>query len=408
MIIVKRLLPLLVGAAQTALVAQTDLYIEGKPVQIHGFVSQSFLKSSGNNYLTMDTRTGSAAFTDGGANASVMLTSRLRVGAQIYLRNVGELGNWHPILDWGVVDYHFKDWFGLRGGKVKTTLGLFNDTQDNAFLHTWALLPQSIYPLDLRGSNLAHTGADAYGTIPVKHLGHLEYTIYGGRRAFDTHGGYPYSLNSELSYPAGEFRLLSQSGRVIGEDLRLVTKIGLTIGASHNDLTYGNRGHGDPGNVFAGDTRAEGDHNFANAFYFDYSPSRFRFFGEYSRTWKDDRILLNVPGAGEVPVFRSIANQKSWYAAFTYRVHPKLELGTYYSRFHSKSFAYVWLPTSHLFDKTVTARIDMNSHWDLKVEGHFMDGAPSGFDLRGFYTTVNPNGLVNDTRLLIVRSGFVF
>ena len=53
------------------------------------------------------------------------------------------MGNWHPELDWAVADYRFKDWFGIRGGKVKTALGLYNDTQDLEFLYTWALMPQS-------------------------------------------------------------------------------------------------------------------------------------------------------------------------------------------------------------------------------------------------------------------------
>jgi len=37
-------------------------------------------------------------------------------------------------------------WFGVRGGKVKTVIGLSNDTQDYEFLNTFALLPQSVYP----------------------------------------------------------------------------------------------------------------------------------------------------------------------------------------------------------------------------------------------------------------------
>jgi len=49
---------------------------------------------------------------------------------------------------------------GFRAGKVKTALGLYNDTQDAESLHTWALLPQALYPTDLRTSLIAHTGGD--------------------------------------------------------------------------------------------------------------------------------------------------------------------------------------------------------------------------------------------------------
>src|SRR5438105_13073743 len=54
----------------------------------------------------------------------------------LFRSNVGNLGNWQPTVDWAFADYRFKDWFGIRTGKVKTVLGLFNDTQDMEFLHT--------------------------------------------------------------------------------------------------------------------------------------------------------------------------------------------------------------------------------------------------------------------------------
>src|ERR1035441_1822145 len=83
--------------------------------------------SNQNNFLSMPTSQGSFAFTDGGAIISTQLTDKFRVGAQLYIRNVGELGNWRPELDWALGDYRFTSWFGIRGGRVKTTLGLFND-----------------------------------------------------------------------------------------------------------------------------------------------------------------------------------------------------------------------------------------------------------------------------------------
>lgn len=121
--------------------AQIDFSLGGRTVQVHSFVSQGFGYSNQNNYLTMKTSNGSAAFTDMGANIAMPVTDKFRVGAQFYTRNIGNLGNWRPQLDWAVGDYRFKSWFGIRGGIVKTTFGLHNDTQDMEFLHTNALLP---------------------------------------------------------------------------------------------------------------------------------------------------------------------------------------------------------------------------------------------------------------------------
>ena len=93
------------------------------------------------------------------------MTIKLRVGAQVYDRYIGELGKGRVYLDWALADYRLKDWLGFRGGKIKTSLGLYTDTQDQAFLHTWALLPQSVYPADLRSVSVAHVGGDIYGHI---------------------------------------------------------------------------------------------------------------------------------------------------------------------------------------------------------------------------------------------------
>jgi hypothetical protein len=92
---------------QVSLQAQ-DFKLFDRDVQIHGFASQGFVYTNDNNWLTMNTSQGSAAFTDFGVNVSTNVTDRLRVGAQLYDRNLGQLGQYHPSLDWAVVDYRFK------------------------------------------------------------------------------------------------------------------------------------------------------------------------------------------------------------------------------------------------------------------------------------------------------------
>ncbi len=95
-----------------------------RTVQVHGFASQGLIFTNDNNWLTMNTSQGSAGFTEFGVNMSTHVTDKLLVGAQLYDRNLGQLGQYHPSLDWAVADYRFKTWLGIRGGKVKTTLGL--------------------------------------------------------------------------------------------------------------------------------------------------------------------------------------------------------------------------------------------------------------------------------------------
>jgi hypothetical protein len=214
--------------------AQFDFKLAGKDFQVHSFASQGFGYSNDNNYLTMKTSQGSFAMTDGGVNMSTQITDKFRVGAQVYDRNVGNLGKWKPQLDWAVADYKFKSWFGIRGGVVKTTFGLDNDTQDMDFLHTFALLPQSIYPTDLRDALIRHRGGDVYGQFSLKKLGSVAYTGFAGLRADGVNGGYIYLLRG-----SGIF-MTQYGGLQWGGDLRWNTPLkGLLVGGStmNEDIT---------------------------------------------------------------------------------------------------------------------------------------------------------------------------
>jgi hypothetical protein len=367
--------------------------IEGKPVQIHAFASQAFSLSSDNNYLTMPTSTGSFAFTDFGANISIQLTGNLRVGAQFYDRNLGQLGRWDPKLDWALVDYKVKDWFGIRAGRVKTTLGLYTDTQDLEFLHTWAILPQSMYPLDLRSSNDVHDGGDLYGDISLKRLGSLSYTAYAGFIPDDPTGGYVYGS------AAYGVNIATLGARAEGGDVRWHTPVrGLLAGVSYFDAANHAKGKDYLGLPYSSQSRKD---EFSQ-FYVQYTAGRLKLDSEYRR----DYLALNISDAVSPP--RLIRDSRSAYASASYRISKRLELGAYYSVFFEDWRVKLSDPGNHIYDKAVTARLDLTSHWDLKIEGHFMNGYGTTDAFRGFYLQDNPQGFKPDTNLLIIRTGVEF
>jgi hypothetical protein len=407
-----KIFPLLLAAAACgvpALNAQFSFNVDNMPVQIHSFGSQGFLYSNDNNYLTTDSSKGSFQMTDFGVNGSIRITDNFRIGAQFYDRNLGELGKWHPQLDWAVADYKFKDWFGIRGGVVKTTFGLFNDTQDMDFLRVFALLPQSVYSTDLRDAMIRHRGGDIYGIIPIKRLGSLSYTAYAGLRSDSQYGGYPYLLTANGGH------LTSYGGLQVGEDLRWNTPVkGLLVGASHvgEDIT----GKGSWTLAFPGQaptTMAYEEHSkrdWSNQFYGQYTLGNLELDAEYKRYWRD-QVIFN--GTWEVKT-----DVRSWYAAASYRINKRFSVGSYYSRFSNAwvdSMAGLFeapsqnSPDRHLYDKVVSARVDLTKFWNLKVEGHFMNGYGSpGMYPDGFYTQDNMQGLAPKTSLLVVRTGFNF
>ena len=380
-----------------------------RTVQLHGFFSQGFVKSDENNWLTMGTSAGSGAMTDMGLNASSQVTDKLRIGAQVYDRNLGQLGQYHPSLDWGLADYRLTQWFGMRAGKVKTTLGLFNDSQDLDFLHVFALLPQGVYPTDLRDATIAHTGGDIYGTVPLRHrLGDISYTGYVGRRSDSIYSGYPYLMQQY------QLNIQSMTGPQYGADLRWNAPLtGLVVGASRMNQCITVRGTFvdllDPASGMS-PFKSTSKTYWTNMFYGEYRVRRLRLDAEYRRDFFNTPY---VPGV-DLQTFLH-----AWYIAGSYRVVKHVELGSYYSRYTVRNGGSAELgpiigptdsslPQNHIYDKVVSGHVDVNQYLYFKLEGHFMSGYGWGTYPNGFYPQQNPDGFAPNTNAIVVKTGFHF
>lgn len=394
-------------AAQPGLAQEFKVW--DRTVQIHGFFSQGSVKTDQNNWLTMDTVEGSSEMTDMGLNMSSQVTDKFRLGAQVYDRNLGQLGQFHPSLDWGLVDYRFTQWFGIRAGKVKTTLGLFNDSQDLDFLHVFALLPQGVYPTDLRDTTIGHTGGDVYGTIPLRHrLGDISYTGYAGIRSDSIYSGYPYLMQQY------HLNFQSMKGLQYGADVRWNAPLtGLLVGGSRMNQCITASGTFinllDPA-VGLAPFKSTTKTYWTNLFYGEYHARRLRLDAEYRHDFYD---IPYVPGV-DLETF-----MHAWYVAGGYRVLKHVELGAYYSRYTVKNSGGPELapiigptdpslPQNHIYDKVIAGHVDVNRYLYFKVEGHFMDGYGWGTYPNGFYPQQNPNGFEPNTNALVIKTGFHF
>src|SRR5579872_2092424 len=132
-------------------------------VEVHGFVSQGFILTNGNNYLANDTKHGSFQFSEIGLNFTKQITDRLRAGVQLFAQDLGPTGNYNAKMDWFYLDYRFADWLGVRAGRVKIPFGFYNEVNDVDSARLPVLLPQSVYPLQNRNYLLAQTGGEVYG-----------------------------------------------------------------------------------------------------------------------------------------------------------------------------------------------------------------------------------------------------
>src|SRR5690242_13251423 len=137
-------------------------------LQIHGFASQSWLKSSDNNVFGKSSSdSGSIDFRELGLNASMLPLTNVQISAQMMSRPAGAGGPGNIRLDYGFVDYTFftreTSQVGIRLGRMKTPLGFYNATRDVPFTRPSILLPQSIYFDRTRKLALAADGAHLYG-----------------------------------------------------------------------------------------------------------------------------------------------------------------------------------------------------------------------------------------------------
>jgi hypothetical protein len=353
-------------------------------LQIHGFATQGFLYSSHNNYLTMPTSRGSLQWTEGAISLNDPVTDNLRVGMQLHMYQMGQIGGPSVLIDWASGDYKLADPFGVRAGKVKIPMGLYNDSQDVDSLFLWVLLPQSVYPVDNRDFDLALLGGEAYGKQTLGSRGGMvQYAGYYGESSLDANGGYMLQLQQ-----VGLFFFSPPSGKVYGGDLRWVTPLrGLLVGASGQSQAL-------DGTAPQGSLHMAPD--FLDAFYAEWKWKKASFEGEY---WRTPFCPVLTIGSTVVPV---PVDQRAWYAMASYELTKKLQVGTYYSHYQNQA-ADTTLPQNYSKDWVTAGRYNFNGYFYGKLEAHFLHGTGLGY-----YASTNPNGLDPNSTMLAARVGFAF
>ncbi len=376
----RRIPPFLLACILTSGLYAQDL----AGIAIHGFATQGFLYSSHNNYLSMKSSDGSLQWTDGAVSLTDSVTEKLRIGIQLHMYQLGQFGGPNLQIDWASGDYRVNDYLGFRAGKVKTVLGLFNDSQDVDAIFLWILLPQSTYQVDNKSFLLAHLGGEVYGYLPLSsRAGKFHYSGYVGQASLDLNGGYV-----KLFADSGFVFTTAPSGRTYGGDLRWELPLrGLTVGASANVLALDG-------------TSPEGSYHlppaFTNVQYAEFQKSKFFFAGEYRRTPLESTLTVG-PITFPIPV-----DSRSWYAMGSYRLATDLHVGSYYSHYVNKAPA-ITRRGNDSKDFVVSGRYDFNAYFYGKIEGHFLRGTGLGY-----YESTNPNGLKPNSNMLAAKIGFSF
>ncbi|MCX6956217.1 MAG: hypothetical protein NTV51_29130 [Verrucomicrobia bacterium] len=379
------------GATACLSAAATDL--TWKNIQFGGFASQGYLVNTGHNDYLGETSDGTFDFREYAANAS-WSTGKLRLGAQAFGQKLGPYGGDAIKLDWAVVDYQAAQWAGVRVGRVKMPLGLYNEALDLDSVRPYVLLPQSVYDARLRDFNAAFNGGMLYGNVSLKKFGTIDY------RAF--YGDIPISLSSGAAdfYNTGlnATTLKMKMDHVIGGTLFWNTPVaGLRTGYSYSEFDH----LAITRNAFFGPTATtyvkQADAYKRQLASVEYTHGDWIFATEFGR---EDATFVLTPFAA---VTIRPAKIKYGYVAASRRVNKWLELGTYFSYSQEKQATNALLRQA---DYALSAKFDLNEHLIFKVEGHRLNGAGKIFD-----TPSHPQPLANrdnDWTMLAVKTTYTF
>lgn len=360
------------------------------PVNINGFLSQGYINSSGNNFLS-NSRAGTTQYNEMAVTVSSQLTEDLHVGMQLLSRDLGPAGNNEIRLDWAFGDYHFDDLLGIRAGKVKLPLGLYNEGRDSDFMRPMVFLPQSIYDENKRDLMVAYKGLGLYGNVPAGSAGDFDYHIYGGSIDYFMDSGQARGVKQQLQgivqRQGKTLNGLEISNRyVYGGSLIYNTPLdGLRMGVStftgksDFDMSVTSYTTNDT-HVTTSDTKAyKGFGNMRNMVVtsFEYSSPHFTLASEYIQ-------FRAVKNFSLVPVMYG-GMSDGWYLMLSVPVKKFTVSGLYdvfYEDRNDRHGDRLSAPMKNYQawrkDLGLALRYDLNQNWAMKTEYHYIDGAANG------------------------------
>jgi hypothetical protein len=357
-----RVLGLVIAGVSVAIPA-AGAELDGSPgpsaVAVHAFVSQGYIKSTGNDYLVASKGAGSFDFSEAGINFTAQLTDKFRVGMQLFAYEQGKLGQYATSADWYYLDYHFRDTLGVRAGRLKMPIGLYGDIADIDAARIPVLLPSGIYPAVNRDLLLAQTGAEIYGYLRVGILGALDYRVFGG------------SLQIVLPSQAGAATQISDyavpyvgGGRLLWETPLEGLRVGLTGLALRAKATIVFPGAGSPAL-----TLNESEDLYYGIGSIEYAVHDLLLQAEFASS----RAALGSDNQAVFPN-RTVVSDAG-YGLVAYRVRRWLQPGAYYSlAYYNRNLGAEQDDRNVQHDLAATVRFDINNFWIVKLEGHFMHG----------------------------------
>lgn len=355
---------------------------ELQELSINGFVSQGYLHSTGNNYFG-DTRDGSFEFNEIGLALQAELTTDLRVGLQLFSYDLGAIGNNEVVVDWAYADYRHADSLGLRVGRAKIPLGLYNESRDIDIARPQIFLPEAVYLNRWRDSITAYDGAQVYGNTLLGPAGELSYQTYLGTLALEPDGAVAQTIEEEMGLVAEELEVEAVYGLALGWTPPLS---GLRVSTTWMRIATLDAAGAAPGGARFAYTVDDLDAVFLGA---EYTWGAWTFAAEYMR-WGFDAVLAVHSPMGSQRRNEAI-DRAGWYVSAAYECCDRLTLFAVYDELyrdiHDRDGSDVdpargWVD-HQMYHKEICAglRYDVNDHWIVKGEVHAIHGSAAVYEL---------------------------
>ena len=374
-------------------------------VQIHGSLSQGYLKSNHNNWMG-ETEDGTFNFNEFSVNFSADLTDKFRAGLQLMSRDLGSMVNNEVRLDWAVMDYAWQDAFSLRGGLLKVPLGFYNESRDVDAARTGVLLPQGFYGEAFRELYNGVMGVGIYGNLDLRMAGSVSYLAVYGDQDLDKDG--------EIARNAIGRGLIDQ-GSVSEVTTDHTAAIGITWDTPLTGLRLNGSYYRSDIQLTGSKTIAENALNgslIVNNYYTwttgaEYTWHDLVIAGEYRQAhvpsdfFVGGQLVASLTSTGEYWYVSTGYRFTDWFAgeisyseAYPYRDDKdgdRFDGGTGYEKFYASSK--IW---------SINGRFDINDYWLLKAGIDFNNGMATGFNFQ------NPDGAEEDWILYQLKTTVTF
>lgn len=334
--------------------------IEQLNLEAHGSVSFGYLRTWGNDW-TGDgdggsSENGTTDFWEATANVIARPMDRLRIGAQLFARDLGRYDNGQATLEWAYADYRLNDGFGVQAGRYKIPLGLYNETADIDTARTQVFLPPNLYSFRSRDLYISADGVKIAGYLRSA-VGAFSYALHAGRKDYDDEAGFSAFLTEVTGADPGSLSVSSDG--VVGASLHWYTPIeGLGLRLSAGDIV-GFRIDSTTGGV---PTRSTSDHYLQCIASVIWEQGQWEIATEYGRLYTRGTVV--VDGVGQVRVLRD--NSHSAHFSVTCHVRPWLDL---YGSLQSSRREATDFHSTRADSLVAAVRVLPLPQWSLKIEG---------------------------------------